>query len=85
MFDMIKAYLSAFRHSRKGQAGGVIQQALGVILLLAVLMTIVIDQKDALNATAIGSAGMSIVNILPLGVAILALVLIFQPMLGGRR
>jgi hypothetical protein len=71
-------------NNRKGFAGSIISTVIGIVLILSVLLTVTLDQVSAVNKTALGTAGTNILNILGLGVVILALVLIFAPMMGKR-
>jgi heme/copper-type cytochrome/quinol oxidase subunit 4 len=70
--------------NKKGFAGSIISTVVGIVLILSVLLTVVLDQVRLVNTSALGTAGTSILNILGLGVVILALVLIFAPMMGKR-
>ena len=67
--------------SKKGQAGGIINTVVAVILILSVLLTVTLDQVSTVNTTALGTAGTSILNILGLGVVVLALYVIFGPLM----
>lgn len=66
---------------KRGQAGGIINTVVAVILILSVLLTVTLDQVSTVNTTALGTAGTSILNILGLGVVVLALYVIFGPLM----
>jgi hypothetical protein len=69
---------------KKGFAGGIITLVISVILIMSVLLTVVLQQVGAVNRTALGTAGSAIVDILGLGVVVLALVTIFSPVMGKK-
>jgi len=68
----------------KAQAQGIINTVVVIILILAVLLNVVNTQVSTANRTALGTAGSNVLDILPLGVVVLALYVIFAPLMGGR-
>jgi len=50
---------------------------IGVILIISVLLPVVLSQVSTVNTTALGATGTTILNLLGVGVVIMALVLVF--------
>ena len=60
--------------NKRGIIDFVMDRVIGVILLLSVLLTIVLQQVSAVNTTALGTAGTAILNILGLFVVLNVLI-----------